>query len=159
MNELIHENTDFEITSKKPYIPLVIFYIGTFLFLVRRFNTLEIESKFFKTFIILGLIILSSTLLFRFFTTKNKLTIANKTLLLDITHGLPQRIENHTFEFKNIERIILKQTHESKTGSKKIKIYVKEGCHEISVTFRYYQLVQIEEYFNNNTSIDIELIG
>jgi hypothetical protein len=159
MNELIKEVDDFEITSKKSYITLVIFYIGAFFFLVRTFNNSEIDGKFFKIFIILGLIIISSTLLFRFFTTKSKLTISNNKIFIDITYGFPQKVEKHSFELKNIERIILKQTHETKTGSKKVKIYVKEGCHEINVTFRYYQLVQIEEYFKNNTSIHAELIG
>jgi len=153
------EDNRFEITSKKSYISLVIIYVGLFFYLLSKFNDLKLEGEYFKTFIILGLIIFSSTFLFRFFTRKNNLVITTTEFSLTITHGYPQQIEQHTINIREIERVILKQTHESKTGTKVIKVYTQKGCHEYKVNFRYYQLVHIEEYFNEHTEINAELIG
>ena len=153
------EESTFEITSKKSYISLVIAYIGIVFFLLSWFHDLEIEARFFITFIISGLLIFSATLLFKFFNIKNNLVITKNKFYLSITHGYPQKIEKHNIDLNEIKRIILKQTHESKTGTKAIKVYTEKGCHEFKVNFRYYQLVKIEDYFNENTKINTELIG
>jgi len=122
---------------------------------------INISSTFDNPKIILYIIIaIFAYFLYGFFTDKTIINIDDQKFSITVVKGLPKKEEIFSYEINRITAVKLVQTSNFIYGKKSIFIYDNEGDNdEILVSLRYYQLVQIEDYLNNEMHIKADLIG
>lgn len=84
--------------------------------------------------------------------TGNKLTIEN-------INGLPAKKKTFNFDLKQIEQIDIIQTHQGRYDRRYMVVHGNFEPTEINMNFRYFQLVKIQDFFNEQLKIKKILKG
>ena len=151
---------NYKLISKSSTIGLVLKIVGVIFIISQVFKIVEKfigENSFVFWLLVLAAI---SYLFYSYFTDKTIFSIENKEITIQISKGFPKKKETYTFCLDEISKINLIQTHNKVYGGKFIElINIHEEKQVIDFNVRYYQLVQLEAYLNDNSEIEANLIG
>jgi len=142
-----------KIISKKSKVDVLARVIGglmTYFLFISAWNWLP---KLIVILLIFGPIIYS------YLNTISNFFIDDEKLILEVARGIPYKTNIYEMKLDDVSEIVLKQTHASIIGDKYILFKTIDEEFDVKVNFRYYQLVQIENYLKENTEIDCVLIG
>ena len=151
---------ELKLESKGSIIGLIIKII-VFSFLVNQaFNLVE---KFNGQNSLINWILIFSAisyLIYRYMNDKTVLTIDNQKIKIKTVRGLPKKLKQYSFELKDITKVKLIQTHTQVYGKKMMELIdFNDEKQNIEVNLRYYQLVKLQDYLNENLKIETSLIG
>lgn len=143
---------NFRLVSKPSIIGLLI-KLGLFaLFLFVFASSLILKLMLF--------LIIFLVLLYNFFIENTIVYIKNNTLTIYYSKGVPMRNLQYSFLIDEIENIDLIQTHDLLYGRKYIIVNTKKNNNEkIRVILRYYQLVQLIRFLQEEIKIKSRLVG
>jgi len=98
--------------------------------------------------------------LYRYFVDKTIVKVNEENFDIIIIKAFPKKEEVFSYKIENISAVKLVQSSSFLYGKKSIIIYDKNGDNdEIYVNLRYYQLVQLEKFLNEELHIKADLIG
>lgn len=99
-------------------------------------------------------------LIYNFISQKTLLVIKEGTLVLIRKTNIMSKESRWDIPLEDIKAIRLQQRHDFIYGTQTLNLQYQNGrAQNISLVFRYYQLVQFQDYMKEHTKIECELIG